>query len=204
MFPPGGMNQSGGEGSFPSGLWREKMAREKISLQFRNARPGDRDAIRKLTLSAYEEYAPLMPSHWEDYRENILATLAHVEPAEQIVAERGGAIVGTVLLYPAGTVFSGHDNVSITLASPEVRLLAVAPAARGQGIGTALMRECIRRARRSGAAVLTLHTTDLMHVAMGMYERMGFKRVPEIDFYVDQDLTVKGYRLNLADLPEGP
>jgi len=34
---------------------------------------------------------------------------------------------------------------------PEVRLLAVAPAARGKGIGEALMRECIRRARRSGA-----------------------------------------------------
>ena len=51
----------------------------------------------------------------------------------------------------------------------------------------------------SGAAVLTLHTTDMMHVAMRMYERMGFVRAPELDFHVDKDLTVKGYRLNLDD-----
>ena len=140
-----------------------------------------------------------MPSHWEDYRQAILATLAEVKPAQQIVAERDGAIVGTLLLYPAGTVFSSPDGLPITLAWPEVRLLAVGPVARGQGIGAALMDECVRRARRLGAAVLTLHTTDMMHVAMRMYDHMGFVHAPELDFHVDKDLTVKGYRLNLDD-----
>ena len=152
-----------------------------------------------MTLSAYQEYAAIMPSHWEGYRQAILATLAGVKPAQQIVAEREDAIVGTVLLYPAGTVFSTPDGLPLTLAWPEVRLLAVAPAARGQGIGAALMYECVRRARRLGAAVLTLHTTDMMHVAMRMYEHMGFVHAPELDFHVDKDLTVKGYRLNLDD-----
>lgn len=169
------------------------------SLHLRDAHPGDRDAIRDVTLSAYQEYAALMPSHWENYRQHILATLADVKPAEQIVAERDGAVAGTVLLYPAGTVFSTSDGASITLAWPEVRLLAVTPAARGQDIGAALMHECVRRARQSGAAILTLHTTDIMQVAMRMYERMGFVRAPELDFHVDTDLTVKGYRLNLDD-----
>jgi GNAT superfamily N-acetyltransferase len=169
------------------------------SLHLRDAHPGDLDAIRDVTLSAYQEYAALMPSHWENYRQHILATLADVKPAEQIVAERDGDVVGTVLLYPAGTVFSTPDGASVTLEWPEVRLLAVAPAARGQGIGAALMHECIRRARQSGAAILTLHTTDIMQVAMRMYERMGFVRTPELDFHVDTDLTVKGYRLNLDD-----
>jgi GNAT superfamily N-acetyltransferase len=140
-----------------------------------------------------------MPSHWEGYRQSILATLAEVKPGQQIVAEQDGAIVGTVLLYPAGTVFSTPDGLAVTLAWPEVRLLAVGPAARGQGIGAALMYECVRRARRLGAAALTLHTTDMMHVAMLLYERMGFVHAPEFDFHVDKDLTVKGYRLNLED-----
>ena len=61
------------------------------------------------------------------------------------------------------------------------------------------MYECERRARRLGAAVLTLHTTDMMHVAMRMYDLMGFVHAPELDFHVDKDLTVKGYRLNLDD-----
>ena len=41
------------------------------------------------------------------------------------------------------------------------------------------MKECIRRARRLGAACLNLHTTDMMQVAMRMYERMGFVRAPD-------------------------
>jgi hypothetical protein len=45
--------------------------------------------------------------------------------------------LGSVLLYPAGTLFSTPDGVSINLSCPEVRLLAVALAARGQGIGPA-------------------------------------------------------------------
>ncbi len=167
------------------------------SLHIRDARDRDRDAIRDVTLSAYEEYAALMPQHWEDYRRNVLATLADVKPAEQIVVEQDGSIVGTVLLYPAGAVLGRPDGTPVSIDWPEVRLLAVAPAARGQGVGTALMQECVRRARRSGAAALTLHTTDMMWVAMRMYDHMGFVRTPELDFRPAEDVIVKGYRLNL-------
>jgi ribosomal protein S18 acetylase RimI-like enzyme len=64
--------------------------------------------------------------------------------------------------------------------------------------GTALMRECIRRALKSGAATLTLHTTDIIRVAMHMYERISFVRDPEREFHPDQNVTVKGYRLKLS------
>ena len=168
-------------------------------LLIRAARDSDRAAIQEVTLSAYQEYASLMPAHWEDYRQGILATLADVKPAEQIVAEQDGAVMGTVLLYPAGTVFTTPDGTSVTLAWPEVRLLAVTPAARGQGIGAALIRGCIQRARQSGAAALTLHTTDIMRVAMSMNERMGFVRAPELDFHPVPGITVKGYRLDLKE-----
>ena len=167
------------------------------NLTMRDAQERDRDAIREVTLSAFRQYAPLMPAHWEDYRQRMLSTLAQVEPAEQIVAEQEGTIVGAVLLYPAGAVFSRPNHPPVTLAWPEARLLAVAPAARGQGVGAALMQECIRRAQRSGAEALTLHTSDIMQVAMRMYERLGFVRAPELDFHIPPDVTVKGYRLDL-------
>ena len=167
------------------------------SLHIRTARPGDREAIREVTLTAYQQYAAFMQSHWEYYRQNIVATLAEVEPAEQLVAEQEGAIVGTVLLYPAGTIFSTSDSVLATREWPEVRLLAVAPPARGHGIGTSLMQACIQRARESGASALTLHTSDVMQVAMHMYEHMGFVRAPDLDFRPDEDVLVKGYRLEL-------
>jgi predicted N-acetyltransferase YhbS len=167
---------------------------KRNKLKIRDARREDRDAARKITLSSFQQYAAVMPpARWEGYRENILATLTDVAPAQQIVAEKEGIIVGSVLLYPPGTAFSTHD--AGPLACPEVRLLAAAPEVRGQGIGTALMKECIRRARMLGTGCLNLHTTDMMQVAMRIYERMGFVRAPELDFYPDPSVTVKAYRL---------
>ncbi len=169
---------------------------KKNKLKIRDARSEDRVIARKVTLSAFQQYAAIMPPpRWEGYRENILATLTDVAPAQQIVAEREGIIVGSVLLYPPGTAFSTPDEGPLTC--PEVRLLAVAPEVRGQGIGTALMQECIRRARSLGASCLNLHTTDMMQVAKQMYERIGFVRSPELDFYPDPNVIVKAYRLNL-------
>lgn len=167
-------------------------------LHLRDACPADRAAIAALTLGAYDEYAAVMPAHWEGYRANILATLAAVKPAEQIVAERDNRIVGTVLLYPAGSAMVTPGNPSIARPWPEVRLLAVDPAARGHGIGAALMNGCIGRARASGAQVVTLHTTDIMQAAVRLYERLGFQRAPELDFEPVPGATVKGYRLSVT------
>ncbi len=167
-------------------------------LVIRDARPSDQDAIRQVTLAAYQEYAAQIPAHWEAYRENILATLADAKPAGQIVAEQEGSIVGAVLLYPAGTTMSAPDGTSVRRLWPEVRLLAVAPPGRGRGIGAALMRECIRRAGEVNAPTLALHTTDMMQAAMRLYERMGFVRAPQLDFHPAPDLTIKGYRLKLV------
>jgi len=172
------------------------MGGSKGELQIRDARDGEQERIIEVTLLAYQEYAPAMPPFaWEEYKGNIVSTLRDdTMPGEKIVAERDSDIVGAVLLIPAGTFFIGEDT-EIALKRPEVRLLAVPPANRGQGIAAALMRECIERARKSGATGIALHTTDLMKVAMNMYERMGFVRDPETDFHPAPDFVVKGYRL---------
>src|SRR5258707_3114955 len=166
----------------------------------RDARAEDQAAIREVTLAAYQEYAAVMPpGAWERYRDSFLETLADVKPAGQIVAEQGGTIVGTVLLYPAGMAVTPPGGATFTLPSPGIRLLAVAPAARGQGIGAALVRECMRRARQAGAGAVTLHTTDMMQVAMGLYERMGFVRTTELDFEPLPGFKIKGYRYRFPD-----
>ena len=170
-----------------------------MTERIRGAGASDRAAIEAVTLSAYEQYGVVMtPALWVRYRENIVATLAAAPPGSQIVAEEDGRIVGSVLLYPAGAELDAPGGGSITLALPEVRLLAVAPSARGQGIGTLLMDECVRRARESGAEGLTLHTTDMMRAAMRLYERLGFRRMPQLDFEPAPGVTVKGFRLDLG------
>ena len=167
--------------------------------RIRDARASDRAAIEAVTLSAYEQYGVVMPpALWVRYRENIVSTLAAAPPGTQIVAEEDGRIVGSVLLYPAGAKLVAPGGGSMTLALPEVRLLAVAPSARGQGLGNLLMEECVRRARESGAEALTLHTTDTMQAAMRLYERLGFRRMPDLDFEPAPGVTVKGFRLDLG------
>jgi predicted N-acetyltransferase YhbS len=166
----------------------------------RPARAEDRDAIRAMTLGAYAEYATLLPQAWEGYRANIVAALARPAPARQVVATRAGAIVGAVLLYPSSPVPGRAGRAAV----PEVRLLAVTPAARGQGIGEALMRDCIEQARAGGHPALTLHTTAFMQAALRLYGRLGFVRAPELDLEVAPGVIVTGHRLDFARAGQSP
>jgi GNAT superfamily N-acetyltransferase len=170
-------------------------------LDIRDARAGDQQAILELVMAAYQEYAAVIPEHWPDYRQNIVETISSPEPGVLIVAELDGALLGSVLLYHAGAVRVRDNGERFTMREPEFRLLAVDPAARGQGVGAALVDECIRRAREAGSPTLTLHTTNYMPIAKAMYERMGFVRDPELDFHPDEAILVMGYRLELAGQP---
>ncbi|MBA2681380.1 MAG: GNAT family N-acetyltransferase [Ktedonobacteraceae bacterium] len=173
------------------------MVQKKIDISLRDAREGDREAMRTVTLAAYEQYAKVIPpAFWDDYRKNIIETIEE-GPAQRIVAEYAGRVVGSVLLYPPAQSAYG-ESAEKEAAVPEMRLLAVDPAMRGHGIGNALTWECVERARQMGAPALGLHTADIMQTAMQMYERMGFVRVPELDFHPTENTTIKGYRLYFA------
>jgi GNAT superfamily N-acetyltransferase len=169
------------------------------TLHIRDARDDERQAIRALTLIAYAEYAAVMPApFWETYQRNLLATLDAEEPVERMVAERSSTLVGSVLLYPPRA--NAYGGVPVSASWPEVRLMAVSPGARGQGVGTALVRACVQRARRMGATALGLHTMDVMRSALRLYEREGFVRAPDLDFHPAEGVIIKGYRLNLDDV----
>lgn len=170
------------------------------NFQLRDARDEDRDAIQSVTLAAYEQYAAVMQDAWKFYRANIVETLGNTKTTNQIVAESTKGILGTVLLVPTGTQVHAPNGTSITMPFPEIRLLAVTPSARGQGIGQALIQDCLRRARESGASAITLHTSDMMSVAIKMYERMGFVRNPSLDFSPGGGHLVKGYRFDFGTL----
>ena len=167
-----------------------------VRFLIRDARDDERGAMRDVTLAAYEEYAALLPeSVWAGYRHQLLATLDSEGPVERIVAERNGAIMGSVLLFPPAT--KAYGSAAVSVDCPEVRLLAVVPEARGEGVGTALMNECAQRARRASATALGLHTMYIMRAAVRMYERMGYVRAPDLDFAPAKGVLVKGYRLDL-------
>ena len=173
---------------------------ERADLRVRDALPGEEATIRALTLRSYAEYASIMtPTAWAGLEQAVLTALSTPDAAERIVAEMDDGLVGSVRLYPAST--NAYHGAVDGIAWPEVRLLAVAPEARGKGVAAALMDECIRRARLAGASELGLHTSDSMKVAIRIYEQMGFERAPEHDFQPPGAELVKAYRLRLDHPP---
>jgi ribosomal protein S18 acetylase RimI-like enzyme len=155
--------------------------------------------IREQRVLAYEEHSQKIPkAHWLALKQAI-SSIADVQPeVELIVAEVEGGIAGSVALFPAKT--DAYEGYVEELDYPEIRMLAVSPQARGQGVATALISECIRRAKDQGYHSIGLHTADFMESAINLYERLGFERLPQYDFEPANDgIIVKALRLNFSD-----
>jgi ribosomal protein S18 acetylase RimI-like enzyme len=112
-----------------------------------------------------------------------------------------------VAVGPAGELLGGvtyvsgpDDPYSEELRDGEagIRMLAVDPARQGRGIGRALTEWCLERARTAGRVRLVLHTGAFMPAAVHLYERMGFERLPDLDFSPAPGIDLVAYAFELG------
>ena len=170
------------------------MSSTETSLLIRPARPGDYEALGDLTVAAYHSISGDMP-HQDAYDRQL-----------RDVARRAAVSCVLVAVSEAGELFGGvtyvsgpDDPYSEELREGEagMRMLAVDPARHGRGAGRALVRACIDRARTNGRHRLVLHTTAPMKAAIHLYESLGFRRVPELDFVPVPGVDLLAYSYEL-------
>lgn len=140
-----------------------------LTVQLRDYRPEDAAPLNALAVAAFEQFREAYED-WPGFRAKIADMAALAATGEIVVAEAEGALVGAVAYVGPGAPKAAFFRPEW----PIMRMLVVSPAARGRGIGRALAEECLRRAHRDGAAAFALHTSEIMAVALPMYQRMGF------------------------------
>jgi len=159
-------------------------------VRIRLARPEDLSAVGEVTVAAYADFT-LGPA--DPYIARLRDAASRAQQAELWLAEDNAAVLGTVTVCPPGSVWREISRPG----EGEFRMLAVAPQARGRGVGEALARFAIDRLAAQGAHAVVLSSLSTMHAAHRLYERLGFHRDAERDWS-----PVPGVELLAYVLPE--
>ncbi|MET7638787.1 GNAT family N-acetyltransferase [Streptomyces sp. NPDC005438] len=125
----------------------------------------DDEGLRELSVRTWSTLHAVTPPPEEG-----APFLSFQDPPEryQVAEDHGGRLLGYVCLgWPTGLASNAHVR--------QIRGLEVDRAARGRGVGRALVRSAIEGARLSGARRLTLRVLGHNRPARTLYESLGFR-----------------------------
>jgi DNA-binding MarR family transcriptional regulator/GNAT superfamily N-acetyltransferase len=164
------------------------LASRPRTVGMRQARGGDYGWIVECHGILYgEEYG------WDETFEGLVAKIVG-EFAQSHDAARERAFVAELDRRRAGCVLCVCEDDE----TARLRLLLVEPWARGHGLGSRLVDECIAFAREAGYRRIVLWTNDVLAAARRIYERAGFTLVEEGRHHAfGQDLVEQTWSLGL-------
>ncbi|MFI5802325.1 GNAT family N-acetyltransferase [Streptomyces sp. NPDC051561] len=166
-----------------------------MDIRIRAARPTEFPETGDLTASAYLDDGLLGAGAEDPYLLVLRDTPARAGKADLLVAvDTDDTLLGTVTYAAQGSPLQDIGRPG----EAEFRMLAVAHRARGRGVGEALVRECVARARAErGVVRLVMSTQPAMLGAHRIYERLGFTRTPERDWEPVPGLSLLTYKMTL-------
>jgi ribosomal-protein-alanine acetyltransferase len=154
------------------------VARATTRTRVRRARRGDHAALLALERRSFRGDR-LSPRQLRRHLDNRRAWLA--------VAERNGAVLGdALLLFRAGSAIARLYSI------------AVAPEARGAGVGARLLRAAEAAARARGCRRLRLEVRADNAAAIALYEARGYRRFGRRPGYYDDGADAWRYQRELG------
>ena len=162
-------------------------------MRTRRARPEDLEAVGEVTVAAYAEFEGDDTDAYVDHLRDA-ATRDREAALWVATPDDSEEILGTVTICPPGSPWREVAREG----EGEFRMLAVAPAARGAGIGAALLDLVVDHFRREGDSRVVMSTLPRMRSAHRIYERAGFVRLPERDWSPTADVHLITYALELG------
>lgn len=161
-------------------------------MHVRPARPGELEVVGEITVAAY---APFTLGPDDPYLAQLRDARSRAEQAELWVAvdEGSGEVLGSVTTCPPGSPWREVSRDG----EGEFRMLSVAPAAQGRGIGTVLVQHVLGHYRAAGAHAVVLCSLVEMTAAHRLYARHGFTRLPERDWEVGPDKPLWSFGIDL-------
>jgi ribosomal protein S18 acetylase RimI-like enzyme len=146
-------------------------------LIIRPATEADLPAVGAVTVEAYRVDGYVGPH--DDYATRLADATTRFRDAEILVAvDDTGTVLGSVTVVHPGTPYAEVSEPG----ELEFRMLSVSSSARGRGVGEALVRAVIDRARAAGLGKVVLSSSEKMLAAHRLYQRLGFTRLPERDW----------------------
>ena len=140
-------------------------------IEIRHIEEKDQQQLAHVIRSVFEEYgAPLVNTVYDDPRtEHIFDAMAGKNAGYLVVAD-DGVVQGGCGYYPTEGLPDGYAELVKFYLSPLVR---------GQGNGSVLFSQAIEEARRAGYSHLYIESFPQFSDAVAMYERHGFRHIPQ-------------------------
>lgn len=174
------------------------MSHQEFTI--RNAQPAEFEQIGKLMVRVYSRLEGFPKQSEQPAYYEMLSNIGDLtrKPATELLVavSSAGKILGGVVYFSDMQYYGSGGTATKEKNAAGFRLLAVDHAARGQGIGKQLTKECIRKAKEQNLSQVIIHSTAAMQTAWKMYESLGFRRSEDLDFR-QGELPVFGFRLSL-------
>lgn len=136
----------------------------------------DLGAVTRVTLEAYCEDGFISPD--DDYVAELADAAGRHHDAEVWVAVSDAGVLGSITFCSSGTPYAELARVG----EGEFRMLGVTRTARRNGVAETLVARCIDRSQELGHSALVMSSMREMAPAHRLYDRLGFRRLPERDW----------------------